>query len=468
MKFVTPARILILLHFYLLFLSSCSSSRRAERFYAKTISKEIRNSPVFANSFTGFTLLDPETGKVLCDVNSDHFFTPASNTKILTLYTCLKVLGDSLPGMQFAFADSTNLYPKRKTLFLRGTGNPTFLHPAFKAWQPVLLDFFNRQQGVPVIFSGKRFLEKRFGPGWAWDDFNDNYSAERSSMPLFGNLIWFEKTDSNWNVQPKRYRGWMKTIDGPDFQDGLLRRLENEDRIEVPKKFRFRAGYRQQIPIREPERWLGYNLLDTLPYLSIQNLPYGGFSGDDGYPTPELHWQTIYTIPVDTVYRRMMYQSDNFMAEQLLLVCAGVKFDTLQEDKIICWAQDSLFQSLPQKPRWVDGSGLSRYNLNTPRNNAEILRMLWTEQPHERLFNLFPTGGAAGTLSNWYKSPGGKSYIFAKSGSMSGVQCLSGYLITRQGKVLIFSFMHNNFVGSGKPWKLEMQRIFELIRDSKK
>ncbi|MCY7331047.1 MAG: D-alanyl-D-alanine carboxypeptidase, partial [Saprospiraceae bacterium] len=54
-------------------------------------------------------------------------------------------------------------------------------------------------------------------------------------------------------------------------------------------------------------------------------------------------------------------------------------------------------------------------------------------------------------------------WLFAKTGSMGGVVCISGYLRTRRGKTLIFSFMNNNFVGSAKPWRLEMRRILELV-----
>ena len=161
----------------------------------------------------------------------------------------------------------------------------------------------------------------------------------------------------------------------------------------------------------------------------------------------------------------MMYESDNFVAEQLLLLCAGVKYDTLQQEKIIPWVKDSLFGALPTPPRWVDGSGLSRYNLITPRYLTGVLQRLYREQPHERLFSLFPAGGVSGTLAEWYRGPDGKPFVFAKSGSMSGVQCLSGYLLTKSGKTLIFSFMHNNFVGSAKPWKQEMQRFLLRIRE---
>jgi len=112
-----------------------------------------------------------------------------------------------------------------------------------------------------------------------------------------------------------------------------------------------------------------------------------------------------------------------------------------------------------------DGSGLSRYNLVTPRYLSGVLGARWQQQPHERLFDLFPAGGRDGTLSEWYTGPDGKPYVYAKSGSMTGVQCLSGYVVGKSGKVLIFSFMHNNFTGNGKPWTEAMQRILEQMRD---
>ena len=166
------------------------------------------------------------------------------------------------------------------------------------------------------------------------------------------------------------------------------------------------------------------------------------------------------------VLRRMMHQSDNFIAEQMLIVCAGVKFDLLQQDTLIKWMLDSSLSKLPQRPRWVDGSGLSRYNLLTPQSLTQVLQKLWNEQPHQQLLSIFPAGGISGTLLDWYAGKDGKPYVFAKTGTMSGVHCLSGYILCKSGKTLIFSFMHNNFVGSSRAWKVEMQRLLEQIRDS--
>ncbi len=174
----------------------------------------------------------------------------------------------------------------------------------------------------------------------------------------------------------------------------------------------------------------------------------------------------LYSTPIDTVLRRMMYQSDNFIAEQMLIVCSGVKYDTLAQNGIIQWARDTLLASPlmnNQPPRWVDGSGLSRYNLATPQYFTNVLFKLWKEQAHDRLLSLFPTAGAPQTTLDWWQPVPAAPWLFAKTGSMSGVLCMSGYLRTKRGKILIFSFMHNNFVGSGKAWRLEMQRILELV-----
>ena len=76
--------------------------------------------------------------------------------------------------------------------------------------------------------------------------------------------------------------------------------------------------------------------------------------------------------------------------------------------------------------------------------------------PGERLFHIFPAGGKSGTIEKWY---GGKAepYVFAKTGTLSNKHCLSGYIKTESGRLLIFSFMHNNYVGSPEPVKKEME-----------
>ena len=119
----------------LLLFSSCATSRHAERRFSRKIQKEVEKSPVFNRAFTGFTLLDPMTGETLADVNGDKYFTPASNTKILTLATCLEVLGDSVPALRYYPVPESSDPVWYLGWIVGGTGDPTFLHPKFQAWQ---------------------------------------------------------------------------------------------------------------------------------------------------------------------------------------------------------------------------------------------------------------------------------------------------------------------------------------------
>jgi D-alanyl-D-alanine carboxypeptidase/D-alanyl-D-alanine-endopeptidase (penicillin-binding protein 4) len=446
--------VLLRLTLLLSLFTSCTVFRTSETRLNRKIRHEITRSTVFSSAFTGFTLLDPVTGKTLVDVRGDQYFTPASNTKILTLAACLEILGDSIPSLQYA-------YNTGGQLLLKGTGDPTFLHPDFADWQLGLA--WIKAQHKPFLIIPESV--PRFGPGWSWDDFNEPYSAERSAFPVYGNLLQWKKQAGQWTCTPPLFSAEnvaFSTYRGPP--PGVITRKEasNSNIIftaSAPDSA-FLDGFEQSIPMPAsaftPET-LRQILADTLG-------TDVAFSTSTDFQQPQSHWQTLYCTPVDTVLRRMMYQSDNLIAEQLLMACGGRKYQTLDQDSVIQWMLDSVLVAILQRPRWVDGSGLSRYNLMTPQSLVQVLYRLWKTRPVSRLLSLFPAGGVSGTVSNWYPGDRGKPFVFAKTGSMGGVVCLSGYVTCRSGKTLIFSFMHNNFVGSNRPWKAEMQRILTLVR----
>jgi D-alanyl-D-alanine carboxypeptidase/D-alanyl-D-alanine-endopeptidase (penicillin-binding protein 4) len=80
----------------------------------------------------------------------------------------------------------------------------------------------------------------------------------------------------------------------------------------------------------------------------------------------------------------------------------------------------------------------------------------------KRIENILPTGGT-GTLSNYYKADSG--YIFAKTGSLSGVIALSGYLYTKKKKLLIFSLLVNNHQASATTIRRAEEKFLEGIRN---
>ncbi|HKO79990.1 MAG TPA: D-alanyl-D-alanine carboxypeptidase, partial [Chitinophagaceae bacterium] len=169
----------------------------------------------------------------------------------------------------------------------------------------------------------------------------------------------------------------------------------------------------------------------------------------------------VYSQPTDSLLKPMMHRSDNFFAEQSLLMVSNERLGIMNDEKIIDTLLKTDFKDLPQKPGWVDGSGLSRYNLFTPKDFVFILNKMKNEFGMERLKIILPTGGK-GTLSNYYVAD--SNYIYAKTGTLSGVVALSGFLYTKKGKELVFSVLVNNHRASGTEVRRAVEKFLQGVR----
>lgn len=392
-------------------LGSCSVSKKINRSAVRYILTE----KPFETAHTGISIFDPSKDRSLYNYQSDKYFVPASNIKLLTCYVAMKYLDDSLPGIQYqALEDSVVL--------IKGTGDPTILHPDF-SYQPVFhfLKKFKQIQVVPTWF------DEYLGNGWSWDDYIYDYAAPRSGMPLYGDVIRVKQNDGGVWVEPSFFLNNVK-IKG-DIANGLaISRPWSENIFTLVK------GKQRNIdvPFIPYDSTLMQLLSDTLhiPVVKAEKtLQNTGF---------------VYTQPLDSMLSIMMHRSDNFFAEQSLLMVSEKLLGVLNDGKIIERLLGTDFAKMPQKPRWVDGSGLSAYNLITPDDFVFVLNQLKNEFGLERLKIILPTGGT-GTLSSLYKEEAGK--IFAKTGTINGVVSLSGYLITKKNRLLIFSVLVNNHNG---------------------
>jgi serine-type D-Ala-D-Ala carboxypeptidase/endopeptidase (penicillin-binding protein 4) len=439
----------------LLGLNSCAVFPSKALRNARQIRQEVLESEPFSRAASGFVLIDAETGQKLVGVLENQLFTPASNTKILTLATCLELLGDSLVGLKIARTND-------QRWIIRGTGDPTFLHPDYQVWQPAFQ--WIREQQDPILL--ERQMVPRFGPGWAWDDYLDAYSAERSDFPFYGNVALIQRQGNQWRTLPENLPLLNHTPENELYPPtGGIFRLEHLPYF-IPGKpdTTYQDGFEDRVPFSEMSleegfllRYLPDTLGKTFDQVCYRNFP-GSCEADVAGP-----WYLLYSVPADTVLRQMMFESDNLLAEQLLLNCSDRVFDQLKSEWVIDTMLKRSFAGLTPKPRWVDGSGLSRYNLISPTALVAVLRFMWMQHPKDQILSYFPSPGASGTLSEWPRGPKGEVYYYGKTGSMSGVMCMSGYVRGKSGRMMIFSFMHNNFIGTNSPLKAEMQRILALI-----
>lgn len=406
------------------FFANCKTSK-----LTRTISKKV-HTPFYENQFTGIYVFDVKADKEVYNYNGDKYFTPASNTKIFTLFTGLMMLPDSIPAFKYAI--------NKDTITLQGTGDPTFLHNYFK--DSTALKMIDKYAKAKIIIDNS--TDKRFGPGWAWEDFDSYFSAERSSFPMYGNVITVQNEDSIV-VQPTYYQQKIKVTE--DFYG----------RDEYKNNFYFRKDRKTEteIPMLIDSTLIA-NLWNAIAPNKVSVIK-----------SSVLKPSTIaYSVPSDSLYRRMMEVSDNFLAEQILVLASSTLSDTLNSSKVRKYMLENELKDLKQQPRWVDGSGLSRYNLFTPISLVEVLTKLYKKIPQERLFHLFPVGGKFGTIKDWYAGTN-KPYVFAKTGTVGNNHNVSGYLLTNSGRVLVFSFMNNHFKKSNDEVRTQMQNTFEWLRD---
>ena len=422
--------------FLVIFAFSCVT----QKVKVSKIDHWIDSTQIENNSFVGIKIFDPKTQEVIFSKNEKKYFVPASNTKILSLYASLKNLGDSIPALKFAL--------KNDSLFISGTADPTFLHPDLP--KSKVFDFLRNSTAKTIVFSEANFKNQVYGQGWAWDDYNDYYQVELGPLPIYGNIVRFKQTHNTLAINPPMF---ADSIFSSQNSFSEIKRKINENIFYTNTKISQKIEFEQDIPYKTSSGLLQKILSDTLK----KEVTIGSFM-------PDKTFKTLYSLPVDTVYRRMMQVSDNMLAEQLLLLSGGKYSDTISTSLSIKNLQKNLFNDIPQKFNWVDGSGLSRYNLVTPESLVFLLDRMLKEFPKDRLLSLMPIGGQAGTLKNTYKAS--VPFVFAKTGTLSGVYNQSGYMITKSGRLLIFSFMNNNFTGSASKVRTKTSEIIALLHEN--
>jgi serine-type D-Ala-D-Ala carboxypeptidase/endopeptidase (penicillin-binding protein 4) len=423
----------------LLLFSSC----RSTSVYRATsaIERFADTSEVFNQYFLGYMFYDPEKEMILAAQNEEKYFTPASVTKLFTFYTALQLIGDSIPGLKYSVSGDT--------LWFSGTGDPAFLHPDLQ--DTTGFDFLKSWPGelyyVPAVFE-----DEHYGPGWAWDDYNYYFMAEKSPFPIYGNVLRFEFREA----YPPEY----------ELKPAVFASFVQEDTLSFPKNYLKRDLWNNTFRYN-PDRAPRWERTTDVPFVTSDSL-FLRLLSDTLRREVQLwekerlfDFEVFNSLPADTVYKRLLTESDNFIAEQLLLMCSGLVNDTLSVPAAIDFSKEFLLSDLKDELIWVDGSGLSRYNMFTPRSMVEVLKKIYAEMPEERIFALLPTGGQSGTLKYWYG--GDTPFVHAKTGTVRHNHNLAGLLKAKSGKTILFVIMNNHIPGPSSMAKKEMEKLLREV-----
>jgi len=357
------------------------------------------------NQASGILIQELTSRKVVFQHQAEQYFMPASNAKLVTFLEANRILKDSIPAYRYL--------EKNDTLYFWGTGDPSLLHPQFKG--DALLKKLASSSKVLVLADSDEHV-RPLGSGWAWDDYADDYSAEISLIPMYNNQVLISIKDGKTTVEPAYFE--------PQVQVGhqsFAQRDRNSNQFQIPPV----ANYAKvAVPFITSSQQTA-ELLSTLIKKPIHSIP----------KSFDAQSKVAYAGKIDSLFRPMLHDSDNQIAEQLLYLIAAKRNWVGPTQKIIdnLTKEDTLLAPL----HWVDGSGLSRYNLMRPKDLVATLFQLKNEISEERLFKLLPESGKTGTIRKMKPSQPGASF-WAKSGSFGNTYNLAGYYRNAHGNMYVF------------------------------
>jgi len=418
----------------------CSANKRL----ARNVSKTFEQSAVIKKYQVGFALFNLDERKMIFEKDADKYFTPASNTKLYTFFASLKMLPEEMPALKYV--------ERSDSLIFWGTGDPSFLQFAIKdqsAYQ------FLKASDKKLFFAPGRYSGSFYGEGWSWDDYNEYYQPEITELPMMDNMVTSTYQSANKiNIFPKVFAHCFEADSTKKTGNFRVIRDYSTNHFRYPL-VTIKPEYNQQTPYKTSLQTTVEILADTLQKnigVVKMRLP--------------VDVKTLTGAKRDSVLKHMMLPSDNFIAEHLLLVCSDQLGDTLSTTKAIEHVKSKYLSFLPDKVKWVDGSGLSRQNLFTPRDNIYLLDSIYhLVNNRDKLFNMLPAGGKSGTLKNAYPKTE-HPFVFGKTGSLGGVHNQSGFVLTKKGKTYIYAFMNNDFIIPTAEVRAEMVRIITSIHEN--
>ncbi|MCU0399761.1 MAG: D-alanyl-D-alanine carboxypeptidase [Algoriphagus sp.] len=423
----------IFLFFILLLQQQLFAQVKRDNYLA--LEKALGPESFFNGHLTGFILYDLDSQHVEFEKNSQIRILPASTIKLFTLFASLVILQDSTQTLRYVSSGDT--------LKIWGAGDPSWKYKNFT--QP---DFQKILGNHSVIqFSDANQISPSFGYGWQWDDYTYDYSAERSSLPIYGNLVRVQKIGNRPQVSPSFFENQIFTTSKPAKE--LERDFHSNRFYYNPSTF---IGREEFIPfLSTPEVFVKLAEAETGKKWIYKS---------EALPAEHQSWRAA---PIAPILKEMMQESDNFLAEQLLFMVSDRVFKTLNTERAIEYIVKTYLNDLPDAPKWVDGSGLSRHNLFTPRSMVTLFEKLYRLLPEAELNEYLAIGGKTGTLKNSFQAA--QPYIFAKTGSMSNNYSLVGLIKTKSGKNYAFAFMNTNFPYPASTVRKEVEKVMMMVRD---
>lgn len=430
------------------------------------------------NTLWGVAVHDLSADRMVYARNERLNYVPASNTKLYSTAAALNLLGPDFRYetdlMAFGRVEDGVL---RGPIVVRGSGDPVigprFSGDAtlvFRQWADSIRAAGIRIIDGDLIGDDDLFDDQALGYGWSWDDEPYWYSAEISALSFHDNTVDFtvrglsegRPAEVTWEPASTGYVRVLNatvTTDGGRIRERYARGRSDNDVLvgtTVP------AGQieRESISVSNPTAYFMHVLRETLlsSGIAVTGRPrdVDELTIRPDYADPAARRiATHRSEPLSDIVWAINKPSQNLYAEQILKTIGAHRDGTWHPGASAAdgWAAarpvlaaagiDTLSIQL------VDGSGLSRQNLVSPSATLALLRFMWNH-PEAGVRDAFvfslPVGGVDGTIASRFPvGSAAHGNVRAKTGTVSNVSSLSGYVRTAGGSMLAFSIMANHF-----------------------
>jgi D-alanyl-D-alanine carboxypeptidase/D-alanyl-D-alanine-endopeptidase (penicillin-binding protein 4) len=432
------------------------------------------SQPRFAHAQWGIDVVSLDSGKTLYRRDADELFLPASNAKLYTSALALQTLG---AGARFTTTLYATATPRADgtlagDLVLYGGGDPSLGDPeASPDWATRFAEALaargvHRIRGN-LVADGTYFAGPLFGGGWEALDLQADYGAQAGALGVRDNVVRVKVAREGSRccsvaLDPEHSGMRVANLTGGAAPLGLYR-PPGSDTLYATGSLRpnqARGGYALSAP--DGALYAGNLLRDALAQRGITL---------DG-SVRALHWPetdaalandpveiaSIASPPLSQLLAHMLKHSDNRYAQMLLqqvgvaTARTGVCADRIEPPQTSAgWGACAMRAFLggigigKAEAMFDDGSGLSRHDLVTPAANVKLLSWIARQPFANALRDALPVAGIDGTLKYRMRGSAATDNVQAKTGTLSHVYTLSGFVTSAAGQRLAFSLMLNRY-----------------------
>ena len=495
---------------------------------AKRIDKYLVD-PEIQRGFWGIHVIDAESGKTVYEQNPDRLFTPASNTKLFTTVTAMATLGPDYKAETTIETNGVlePTGQLKGDLIIVGRGDPNIsgrvipyrlkterVPPHLRALEQLadaLVGAGLKQVEGDIVGDDSLFAFERYGEGWGQDDLMWSDGAPASALTVNDNTIFMTVAPGNVgepakitvdpDVQYYEIVNKVTTIAvGTGKRDIGINREPGSRTLSIwgtiPADDQ---GLGEGLAIDDPAEYAALALRDMLVKRGVT---ITGKERAEHKLTSEL---PIYALDVDKASQAQQHEQHGGSTEAApaitappRTVLAKLESHPFSEDLVVInkisqnlhaeialraaghargapaslegalAAEQQFLESIgisKDEFRFYDGSGMSAHNVVSPRAITKLLQWTVTQPWGEQFRASLPVAGLDGSLDDRFRASVANGRIWAKTGTLTHVNALSGYAETMSGRKLIFAVLVNHHRLTSNGAKKVIDHVLELLVD---